>query len=87
MLPEEGLSRSLELLARELSLQQIAHISQNTRVPLEFFIHGALCVSYSGQCYMSHHLNRRSANRGECSQPCRFAYDLQTEDGKILVCD
>lgn len=59
------------VLARELSLQQIAHISQNTRVPLEFFIHGALCVSYSGQCYKSHHLNGRSANRGECSQPCR----------------
>src|SRR5690554_3257305 len=75
------------VLARELNLQQIAHISQNTRVPLEFFIHGALCVSYSGQCYMSHHLNGRSANRGECSQPCRQAYDLQTEDGKTLVRD
>lgn len=75
------------VLARELNLQQIAHISQNTRIPLEFFIHGALCVSYSGQCYMSHHLNGRSANRGECSQPCRFAYDLQTEDGKTLVRD
>jgi Collagenase and related proteases len=57
------------VLARELSLEQIAAISRHTNVKLEFFVHGALCVSYSGQCYMSQSINKRSANRGECGQP------------------
>lgn len=73
------------VLARELSLEQISQIKASTTVPLEYFVHGALCVSYSGQCYMSQALNGRSANRGECSQPCRLPYDLETTDGQILA--
>lgn len=75
------------VLARELSLEQIKHISQNTSVPLEVFIHGALCVSYSGQCYLSHCLSGRSANRGACAQYCRLPYTLLDANGKILVKD
>ncbi|GAO30499.1 peptidase U32 family protein [Geofilum rubicundum] len=73
------------VLARELSLKQIRQIKAGTTVPLEYFVHGALCVSYSGQCYMSQALNGRSANRGECSQPCRLPYDLLTADGKTMA--
>lgn len=73
------------VLARELSLSQIREISSKTTVPLEFFIHGALCVSYSGQCYISQALSGRSANRGECSQYCRLPYDLVDSEGKVLV--
>ncbi len=73
------------VLARELSLEQIKQIKAHTTVPLEYFVHGALCVSYSGQCYMSHALNGRSANRGECSQPCRLPYDLETVDKKSIA--
>lgn len=73
------------VLARELSLEQISHIRAVTTGPLEYFVHGALCVSYSGQCYMSHALNGRSANRGECSQPCRLPYDLATTDRKSVA--
>ena len=72
------------VLARELSEQQIREIAANTKVRLEAFIHGALCVSYSGQCYMSHCINGRSANRGECGQPCRLAYDLRDAQGHTL---
>lgn len=72
------------VLARELSEKQIREISSQTEVRLEAFIHGALCVSYSGQCYMSHCINGRSANRGECGQPCRLAYDLRDVSGTIL---
>lgn len=75
------------VLARELSLEQIRRISENTTVPLEVFIHGALCVSYSGQCYLSHCLSGRSANRGECAQYCRLPYTLLDADGKILEKD
>ncbi len=73
------------VLARELSLRQIAEIRTATTVELESFIHGALCVSYSGQCYLSHMLTGRSANRGACAQPCRSAYNLVDEQGKIIV--
>jgi 23S rRNA 5-hydroxycytidine C2501 synthase len=73
------------VLARELSLEQIRNIRKDTTVPLEFFVHGALCVSYSGQCYMSHATCGRSANRGECSQPCRLPYNLETPNGEVLV--
>ncbi len=73
------------VLARELSLEQIKHISDNTTVPLEFFVHGALCVSYSGQCYISQALCKRSANRGECAQYCRLPYNLVDSDGTVLV--
>lgn len=73
------------VLARELSMLQIREISSKTTIPLEFFIHGALCVSYSGQCYISQVLSGRSANRGECSQYCRLPYDLVDSEGKVLV--
>ncbi len=80
----ENVGFSQVVLARELSLAQIRHISENTNVPLEVFIHGALCVSYSGQCYLSHCLSGRSANRGACAQFCRLPYTLLDADGRIL---
>ncbi|MDR0753788.1 MAG: U32 family peptidase [Prevotellaceae bacterium] len=73
------------ILARELSLKQITEIAKNTTVDLEFFVHGSLCVSYSGQCYLSCALTGRSANRGCCAQPCRSAYDLMDKSGKIIA--
>ena len=75
------------ILARELSLEQIKEIRKNTTVELEYFIHGALCVSLSGQCYFSQAIGGRSANRGECSQPCRMKYDLVDEEGKVIAKD
>lgn len=75
------------VLARELSIPQIKAISQQTNVALEAFIHGALCVSYSGQCYMSYALGGRSANRGVCAQFCRLPYDLVDAKGKVLMRD
>ena len=75
------------ILARETSLEQMRAIREATRVDLEAFVHGALCVSYSGQCYMSQYLNQRSGNRGCCSQPCRSSYDLATADGRLLLRD
>lgn len=82
-LEEVGISRVV--LARELTLTEISAIRAVTRVELEFFIHGALCVSLSGQCYLSHALTGRSANRGECSQPCRSYYSLFNGDGLQLA--
>jgi len=73
------------VLARELSLNQIREIAERTTVPLEVFVHGALCVSYSGQCYLSAALSGRSANRGECAQYCRLPYSLIDADGKEIV--
>ncbi len=73
------------VLARETSLEQMQEIRQATRLDLEAFIHGALCVSYSGQCYMSQYLNNRSGNRGCCSQPCRSTYDLYDGEGRLLL--
>lgn len=64
------------VLARELSLDEIRHIRQRTSMPLEVFVHGALCVAYSGQCLTSESLGGRSANRGQCAQACRLPYDL-----------
>lgn len=81
-LQQAGFSRVI--LARETSLQQMAQIRQNCTVELEAFIHGALCVSYSGQCYLSQYLTGRSGNRGCCSQPCRSAYDLCDSSGTPL---
>jgi len=72
------------ILARELSLKEIAFIKSKTSVQLEAFVHGALCVSYSGQCYLSYALGGRSGNRGECAQPCREPYILQDYQGKVL---
>lgn len=73
------------VLARELSLEQIKHIAENTNVKLESFVHGALCVSYSGQCYLSEASRGRSANRGECAQMCRLPYSLVDADGNVIV--
>ncbi|WP_300667996.1 U32 family peptidase [Desulfoluna sp.] len=75
------------ILARELSLDQIRAISDATPIPLEAFVHGALCVSYSGRCWMSAALGGRSANRGTCGQPCRLAWNLKEESGKVLSQD
>lgn len=80
-----GISRVI--LARELSLEQIKEICQNSNTEIETFIHGALCVSYSGQCYFSHYIGGRSANRGECAQACRKKYTLVDENGKIIAKD
>ena len=73
----EKVGFSQVVLARELNLTQIKAIAEKTTVPLEFFIHGALCVCYSGQCYMSEYATGRSGNRGECAQMCRHKYTLQ----------
>lgn len=64
------------VLARETEIDTINYIKKNTNIELEVFIHGALCISYSGQCLMSYFLTGRSGNRGTCSQPCRMKYDL-----------
>jgi putative protease len=75
------------ILARELDIKTIQNIHENTNVELEFFVHGALCVCYSGQCYMSFEATKRSANRGECAQFCRLPYTLKDVNGKILFRD
>ncbi len=73
------------VLARELSIPEIKNICESVTVPVECFIHGALCVSYSGRCRASYLANGRSANRGECAQMCRMSYDLVNENGKTLL--
>jgi len=73
------------VVARELSLQQIRAISEQVSTELECFVHGALCVSVSGQCYMSAYLNGRSANRGTCAQSCRLPMDLYDAAGNLIV--
>ena len=74
------------VLARELSLEQIRKIHEAVpQTPLEIFVHGALCVSYSGQCYVSEHCFGRSANRGACAQFCRLAFDMVDADGKTIM--
>lgn len=76
------------VLARELSIDEIRHIHrQCPDTLLEVFVHGALCVSYSGQCYVSQACYGRSANRGECAQFCRLGFDLTDADGKVIVHD
>ena len=72
------------VLARELSLKEIEAIHRACPVPLEAFVHGALCVSYSGQCYASQACFGRSANRGECAQFCRLPFDLVDADGRVI---
>ena len=81
----EQLGFSQVVLGRELSLEEIREIREKTTVPLEFFVHGALCVSHSGQCYLSQYIGNRSANRGACAQPCRLPWDLLDESGKVLI--
>lgn len=73
------------VLARELSLEEIKKIRQEVSAELEYFVHGALCVSLSGQCYMSHYLLGRSANRGECAQACRMKWNVEDATGKFLL--
>ena len=81
----ESLGFGRIVLERELSLEQIKAISSAVNTEIEFFVHGALCVCYSGQCYLSEYLTGRSANRGACAQPCRSLYDLVDSSGKVLV--
>lgn len=73
------------VLARELSLEQIREIRAAVDTPLEYFIHGALCVAFSGQCYISHADTGRSANRGDCSQACRLPYTLTDGQGRVVA--
>lgn len=85
-LSQQGFSRVV--LARELSVSEMQAIHQTApSVELEAFVHGALCVSYSGACYASQHCFRRSANRGECAQFCRLAFDLTDADGRTVERD
>lgn len=75
------------VLARELNLQEIQAISSQVDATIEFFIHGALCVAYSGQCNISHAQTGRSANRGDCSQACRLPYTLKDDQGRVVAFD
>ncbi len=87
-LQDVGLSQIV--LARELTLEQIAAVRAATdaeRCTLEFFVHGALCVAYSGQCYISHAQTGRSANRGDCSQACRLPYQVVDAQGRFVAHD
>ena len=81
----ESLGMSRLILERELTLDEIKAIRKAVSADLEFFVHGALCVCYSGNCYLSEYLGGRSANRGECIQACRSRYDLEDGNGKTLV--
>lgn len=83
----DNLGVSRVILARELSLAQIKEICANCSAEIETFIHGALCVSYSGQCYLSNYIGGRSANRGECAQPCRKKYSLTDSNGNVIAKD
>ncbi len=81
----ESLGFKRLILARELSLNQIKEIRQATSCELESFVHGSICVSYSGQCYLSQYLCNKSANRGKCTQPCRSNYDLIDKNNKFII--
>lgn len=85
MLERAGFKRAI--LAREMDLDTIRNIRDNTSIELETFVHGALCVCYSGQCYISKMMTGRSGNRGECAQICRTLFDLQDAKGKTLLKD
>ena len=84
-LQDSGLSQIV--LARELTIEQIQAIRAQTHCTLEFFVHGALCVAYSGQCYISHAHTGRSANRGDCSQACRLPYQVVDSAGRFVAHD
>ncbi|MBM4103222.1 MAG: U32 family peptidase [Planctomycetes bacterium] len=81
----EGVGFSRAILARELTLSQIREIRKHTSIELECFIHGALCVGASGQCYLSYAIGGRSGNRGVCAQPCRRIYTLKDKSGGVVV--
>ena len=76
----EKLGFSRAVLSRELSLEEIEHICKNTKMEIEVFVHGALCISYSGQCLFSSSIGARSGNRGKCAQSCRMSYTLLEKD-------
>lgn len=78
-----GFSRVI--LERALTLEDIRHIREATTVELECFVHGAICVGYSGRCFLSRSTSNRSGNRGECSQPCRLPYDLKDDSGRTIM--
>lgn len=75
------------ILPRETSLNQISEIKKKTNIELESFVHGALCVGYSGQCYLSYSIGKRSGNKGNCAQPCRKKYSLVDANGEVLAQD
>ncbi len=79
---EQGFSRVV--LSRELTFGEIKAISDAVDIELEVFVHGALCMSYSGQCLMSSFIGARSGNRGDCAQPCRLPYTLMSNEGKVI---
>lgn len=81
----EQVGFSQVVLARELTLPQIRAVAKSTKMQLEFFIHGALCVSYSGLCNISHSYSGRSANRGACTQMCRLPCNMTTRQGEVIV--
>ncbi|MBQ6576236.1 MAG: U32 family peptidase [Bacteroidales bacterium] len=83
----ETLGFSRLVLERQMSLDRIREIREAVSPEIEFFVHGALCVCYSGQCYLSQNIEGRSANRGECIQACRSKYDLVDGNGKVLLKD
>ena len=83
----ESLGYGRIVLERQMSLKEIKAISEAVEAEIEFFVHGALCVCYSGQCYLSEYLTGRSANRGECAQACRSLYNLEDASGKVLARD
>lgn len=72
------------VLARETSLEEIKRIKQNSNVEIEYFVHGALCVSFSGNCYISSYLHNASGNRGKCKQLCRLPYEFYSDNKKIV---
>ena len=80
---EQGVKRVV--LARELSKEQIKEIVDKTGVDIEIFIHGAMCTFYSGRCTLSNYVTNRDANRGGCSQVCRFAFDIEDEEQKFTI--
>ena len=82
---EQGISRII--LARECSLEDVKEIKEKTNLEIEVFVHGARCISYSGKCFMSQELFNKSANRGECLQPCRREYKVIDEEGKEMIMD
>ena len=73
------------VLPREMTLVEIKNISTNIDIPLEFFVHGAICVSYSGQCFISQAISKRSANKGKCAQYCRLPYTLRDTFKKVII--
>jgi len=78
------LGASRVILARELSLEQVRVVAKNSRVPVEVFVHGAMCVSISGRCFFSQAMYGKNANRGECYQPCRQSWIVKNKDGEFV---